>query len=257
MAVRTTGTQASIDEELIARRWLKANGYYMAKHEDLTTRLFHHFKSIAKMPRGRADKAGSQQALISMDIPTKSAAMQLLLELPYMGSVKYTVNAEGAIEWVRSPSILSWYLDEMKPLARWIRFHRRGLGIQGYGATKAVPPTGGYTQSNVTITVIPPLIAELCERSHGRLVLEITCNLMTYNETGLHKLPPNFPYSPATAETFVAETRHAIWEMKLRKVPLSPALIAMVQDEDQALDWESAENDSEAESSDPEWDGRS
>ena len=32
---RSTATQASMDPELIARKWLKANGFYMAKHSDL------------------------------------------------------------------------------------------------------------------------------------------------------------------------------------------------------------------------------
>ena len=260
LATRNASTQAFYDEELIARRWLKRNGYYMAKHSDLTMRLFHHFMSVAKLPRGRADKAGSQQAQISMDIPSKPAAMAMLKELPYMGNTKYTINSKGQIEWVKTSSIQSWYVDEMKQLARWIRFHRRGLHAHAYGATKIVPPTGGYKEANVVVTLIPPLICELCERSHGRLVLEITCNVMTLNEHGLPKLPPNFPYTPATAETFIAEMRHAIYEMKLRGTPLSTSMCDLVTEPDMLLDWESQDEsdlEDETDPTDPDWDGRS
>ena len=237
----SSATQAPLDEELIARRWLKKNGYYMAKHEDLAAHLWHHFQSVAKMPRGRADQAGSQQAAFSMEIPSRMAALRLLHGVPSMGKTKYTVNAMGMIEWKPSPSIESFYLDKMTPMARWLRLHTRGLNIHAYGSTKPVPPSGGYKESNVVVTIIPPLIMELCERSGGRLILEVTCNLMTLNDQGVHKLPPAFPYMEEDAQSFVAAARHAIFEMGLKGVPLSPGLRGLVRDQDQALSSDSCD----------------
>ena len=238
---KTSSTQASLDEELIARRWLKANGYYMAKHVDLAAHLWHHFMSVAKQPRGRADQAGSQQAAFSMEIPSKMAAARLLRGARSMGHTKYTVNAAGAIEWKKSPSIESYYFDQIKPMTSWLRLHTRGLNVHAYGSTKTVPPGGGYKEANVTVTIIPPLIMELCERSGGRLILEVTCNLMTLNDQGVHKLPPAFPYAEADAQSFLAAARHAIFEMKLKGVPLSSGLISLVRDEDMALSSDSCD----------------
>ena len=181
---KSSSTQASIDRELIARQWLKANGYYWAKHDDLAAHLAHHFQSVLRQPRGRADQSGSQQAAFSMELPSQMAAVRLLAGAPSMGKKKYTVNAEGCIEWVPSPSITSYYIDAVKPLARWVRLHRRNLNVQALGSTKVVAPTGGYKEVNVVVMLIPPLIMEVCERSGGRLILEVTCNLMTLNDQG-------------------------------------------------------------------------
>ena len=60
-----------IDEELIARRWLKKKGYYWASRATLANHFFHHFMSIARMPRGGADKAGSQQCAFTMPVPSR------------------------------------------------------------------------------------------------------------------------------------------------------------------------------------------
>ena len=235
---RNITTQASLDLELIARKWLKANGYYMAKHADLRNTLFHHFMSVMRQPRGRADKAGSQQAAFSMEIPSRSAAIELMQGAPPMGKKKYTINAEGSIEWKDSPSISTWYFDRHKPMAKWLKLHRRGLGVACYGASKAVPPTGGYEASNVVLTLIPPLIMELCERSLNRLVLEVTVNLMTFNDDGVPKLPPAFPYEPAQVQNFTTASRYSIFEMHLRGHPMSERFLGMVTDEEQAIDSE-------------------
>ena len=141
---------------MIARQWLKQQGYYWAKHDDLSAHLWHHFMSVARQPRGRADQAGSQQAAFSMDIPSRMAATSLLQGVPSMSNTKYTVNAQGEIEWKKSPSITSYYIDQITPLARWMRLHTRNLHVDAYGSTKVVPPSGGYKEVNVVVMLIPP-----------------------------------------------------------------------------------------------------
>ena len=210
-----------VDEELTARRWLRRNGYYWAKSDVLSNHFYHHVMSIARMPRGSADRAGSQQCAFSMLMPSEMAAFQLMAKAPLKGNVKYTVNGYGVIEWKPSPSIKTWYIDDQKALVKFLAMHRRGLGPDMYGASKAVAPTGGYWESNVVLQIIPPFIAELCQRSHDRLILEVTCNLMTYNEQGILKLPPNFPYGNDAAQTFISEVRRATKELAYRGAPLT------------------------------------
>ena len=237
--VRSTSTQASIDEELLARRWLKRNGYYMAKHTDLSLSMYHHFLSCLRMPRGRADKAGSQQAAFSMTIPSKMAATKLMEGVPPMGRMgksKYQINAKGEIEWKPTTTITSYYISEVKALAKFLSLHRRGLGFQGWGATKAVPSSGGYEAANVVISLVPPLIMELCERSHGRLILEVTCNLMTLNDDSVHKLPPGFAYTSEQSQHLVQMARHSLAEMRCRGVALSPKFLEQIGDGDWAYD---------------------
>ena len=153
-----------------------------------------------------------------------------------MGKNKYSVNAAGAIEWVPSPSITSYYFDRITPMARWMRLHTRNLNVAAYGSTKAVPPTDGSKEVKVTVTIIPPLILEVCERSGGRLMLEVTCNVMTLNDMGNVKLPPAFGYAEEDAQSFVAATRHAIAEMSLKKkAAFSSAFRQQLKDKDYAM----------------------
>ena len=221
--VREEGTQVDlVNEELIARRWLKANGFYWAKEDSLANHFYHHFLSVMRMPRGSADRAGSQQCAFSMPMPSNMAAFKLMANAPCKGKVKYTINAAGQIEWKSSPSITTWYIDDQRKFTKWLAMHRRGLGQDMYGATKMVPPTGGYWESNVTVQLIVPFIAELCERSHDRLVMEVTCNSMTYNDHGIMKLPPNFAYTSEQAATFLSAVRFSTKELAYRNVAKAP-----------------------------------
>ena len=64
---------------------------------------------------------------------------------------------------------------------------------------------------------------------------------MTLNDQGAYKLPPAFPYAEADAQSFVGEARHAIAEMKLKGVCFSPSFLALLRDEDYAMDSDSAD----------------
>ena len=61
---------------------------YWALHKDLDVHLSHHLMSVARMPRGRAEQAGSQQCQFSMEIPSKMAAAKLLEGWASMGNTK-------------------------------------------------------------------------------------------------------------------------------------------------------------------------
>ena len=75
--------------------------------------LWHHFLSVMRQPRGRADKAGSQQASFAMPIPSQMWAATALFGARWMGNVRYTVSpSTGAIEWVPTKAITSYYIDD-------------------------------------------------------------------------------------------------------------------------------------------------
>ena len=76
---------ASADTEITVRRWLQANGYYFAKFSTVQTSFFHHLQSVMKMPRGSAEKAGSQQCSVSTDIYIIDGMHDLNLNLPKTG----------------------------------------------------------------------------------------------------------------------------------------------------------------------------
>jgi hypothetical protein len=161
---KSTGSPATLDEELIARRWLKKQGYSWVMDEEYSMHLWHHFLSVMRQPRGRADKAGSQQASFAMPIPSQMWAAAALFGARWMGNVRYTVSpSTGAIEWVPTKAITSYYIDDPAAMADFLHMHGRGLsGVAGlFKSTKTVPATGGYEASTVALTLIPPLIMEV------------------------------------------------------------------------------------------------
>eukprot|EP00965_Chrysotila_dentata_P007500 243891-Pleurochrysis_carterae.AAC.1 len=52
----------------------------------------------------------------------------------------------------------------------------------------------GYKEVKVVVTALPPLIIEVCSRSHNRKVLEVSFNLQTLNDLNGQRLPPDFAY---------------------------------------------------------------
>eukprot|EP00965_Chrysotila_dentata_P050877 1687461-Pleurochrysis_carterae.AAC.1 len=63
--------------------------------------------------------------------------------------------------------------------------------MPAYGSSKAVVRRSGEGVW-VVCTLVPPLMIEVCRRSHQRLVLIATCSLITLNDMGGLSLPPHF-----------------------------------------------------------------
>eukprot|EP00965_Chrysotila_dentata_P051821 1720471-Pleurochrysis_carterae.AAC.1 len=84
-------TQANLEEEQIARRWLKSNGMYAGLSSTIVTTFFYYAMSCQRWPAGRADQNGSQQASFSMELPS------LLPLLPVLGICQAHPQARYAI----------------------------------------------------------------------------------------------------------------------------------------------------------------
>eukprot|EP00965_Chrysotila_dentata_P176943 5843727-Pleurochrysis_carterae.AAC.1 len=78
------------------------------------------------------------------------------------------------------------------------------LGLAVHGSSKGVLPTkvNGYSSIKVVVTALPPLIIEVCSRSYGRQVLEVTFNLQTLDDLDAQRLPPAFPYATGKDHAF-------------------------------------------------------
>eukprot|EP00965_Chrysotila_dentata_P012856 424818-Pleurochrysis_carterae.AAC.1 len=108
---------------------------------------------------------------------------------------RYSVNQSGQVKWVKSQTINTYIMDDMHLFSKWLSFETRAVaaGKAVYGCSKAV-----VVQSQgikVVCSLIPPLIVEKCLRSHGRVVLAVTCNIFTMNELDAVDLPPLFEYA--------------------------------------------------------------
>lgn len=86
----------------------------------------------------------------------------------------------------------------MQALADFCCLHDRGLdfAIPLFGSLKGVAPTdaNGYAAVHSVVMAVPPLIIEDCSRSYGRRQLDVTFNLVTWNDLDSLKMPPHFQY---------------------------------------------------------------
>eukprot|EP00965_Chrysotila_dentata_P237789 6202130-Pleurochrysis_carterae.AAC.1 len=219
--------------ELIARKWLKSTGKYFGNIQNVQNRWYLKFLSLCRQPAGRADGSrGSQQCFFEMDLPERCCLEPLGLPgdaflLKY--NSRYSVDAEGQIQWKYSKTVDTFFMADKHAVSDYLRFHEQqvSLNCAAYGSTKAVVARSDGIK--VVTTIIPPLIVELCKRSFGRLVLAVTCNLLTYNDVDGLDFPPGFEYAAGERESFrklvhnhldgLANRNHRLSQRMLRLLP--------------------------------------
>eukprot|EP00965_Chrysotila_dentata_P186154 6146343-Pleurochrysis_carterae.AAC.1 len=115
---------------------------------------------------------------------------------------KYTISEEGEIVWRKAPSIDTFYQFDKFLMSEFLSFQLQEVAskLPAYGSTKGVVSRNGTVK--VVCTLIPPLLIEICRRSHGRIVLAATFNLCTLNDLGGMQLPPLFPYAVGERGSF-------------------------------------------------------
>ena len=194
--------------ELIARRWLKSNGYFWGGQQRLVNSFFTHMMSCCRQPAGRADGTrGSQQCSFELEVFDMQCLGVLQISPCHFErhlQARYSIGKDNTIEWARSPSIDSYYIKDMVRMSNWISFESRAVAkhLPVFGSSKGVVVRKEGVK--VLATLIPPFIIELCRRGHDRMVLAVTFNLFTFNDLGGMDLPPGFPYAQGEREKFRA-----------------------------------------------------
>ena len=144
---------SAVQRELIARKWAKEHRYFWGEQRTLQNAFFHHFISLCRQPRGRADgERGSQQCLFEMELPTHQCHLEMLgvinSDFRCMGKTRYTVNAQGQVEWVKSSSVESYFMQDAQQMSNYLRFHEREASRQ----SPCLP-----SHQNFTCMFSPPL----------------------------------------------------------------------------------------------------
>eukprot|EP00965_Chrysotila_dentata_P247621 6207855-Pleurochrysis_carterae.AAC.2 len=139
------------------------------------------FLAICRQPAGRAhgSRGSQQQCCFEMELWDDRVEHMLDLRRPgftCMRRKRYSVGESGKERQVAKAAIV-------------------------YGSSKAVVNRAGQGV-RVVCTLIPPLIVELCRRTHKRFALVVTCNLFTLNDLGRLSLHPHFKYAPGECEAF-------------------------------------------------------
>eukprot|EP00965_Chrysotila_dentata_P201276 6180485-Pleurochrysis_carterae.AAC.11 len=109
--VRSVASQQSLNEEEVVRVWLLRKGYYIGK---------------SWRPAGRADRAGSQQAAFSMELPSVEPLRDLLGQCEYHRRARYSI-VNGAIQWTSFPTIDTYYISNEETLSDFLKLETRKL----------------------------------------------------------------------------------------------------------------------------------
>eukprot|EP00965_Chrysotila_dentata_P223898 6193869-Pleurochrysis_carterae.AAC.1 len=195
--------------------------------------LFQHFSSVLRRPARCGDRPrGSQQCAFEITVPSSMAEKRLFAGLPYLQNKKYSVDKQGEVVWLNSPSIDTYYEFDRDRLVAWISLHKRGvvnLRHPSYASSKGVHVTKEHGLK-VVATLISPLLVELCHRSHGKLVATVAVNLMTGNDLGSVELPPAFEYAAGEREALkLFSLSHVAWMVAHNRYKVSPQFRQLVR----------------------------
>eukprot|EP00965_Chrysotila_dentata_P148677 4909584-Pleurochrysis_carterae.AAC.1 len=132
-------------------------------------------------------------------------------------------------------------------VAKYLQFESRPAASQlaAFGCTKGVVWREGGVK--VVCSTIPPLIVEVCHRSHGRTVLSVTCNLLTFNDHNALYLPPLFEYAKGERASFRRMVLEHLEGMANNDVKLSRRMRSLLppSSRDGEDEWEEAEESDE------------
>ena len=133
-------------------------------------------------------------------------------------------------DWTASKSIDSYYALDVSRVDNYLKLHRRKC-LQHIGGffrgSRLISPPGNKTSKCVMLSVIPPLLLEVCHRSGGRVVVVVTFKLFVYNDLNAITMPPHFTYATGMDEIFRKRTLAHLKELHAMEEPMSLAFAAL------------------------------
>eukprot|EP00965_Chrysotila_dentata_P189467 6173332-Pleurochrysis_carterae.AAC.1 len=170
---------------------------------------------------------------------------------------RYSVGADGQVAWIESESIDTYFLSDKVAFLDYLSFETRELAnrVAAFGSSKGTVVKAKQHGLRVVCTLIPPILIELCRRSHGRnIVLAVTYNVFTLNDQGGVDLPPIFQYAEGERSSFKRLALRNLLGMRDHgNILLSRMMTALLRRESATLGGESeGKSESEAASEEEE-----
>ena len=79
------------------------------------------------------------------------------------------------------------------------------------------------------LSVIPPLLLEVCHRTGGRVEVVATFKLLVYNDLDAITMPPHFPYATGMDVIFKRRALDHVKALHARAASMSQAFVALAQ----------------------------
>jgi hypothetical protein len=210
--------------------FLDRHGLYIAPLDRQENVFLHHFTSCLRKPAGRADAAGSQRCSFEYSAPCRHVVTHLLSGLELHSGVRYnsSLMATQQTVWEKSNSIDTYAALDDHTLDHYLVLHRRAMVA---AAKKVYRGTALTKEGDVAITILPPLLAEVCRRSWDRLVIAVTFNIATVNDAQppLVRLPPGMHYPEGADNSTLRRVLGHLRAMHSRGIQMSAGFRQHVQ----------------------------
>jgi len=222
-----------IDWELVWRREVRDNGYYLGKQNALVLRMMEGYVAALQRPAGRADRQGSQECECLLECATLEPLESMLLLEPTLVHhplARCVIAGNGEMLVRTSRNTCTFVCESALDIAKFLRLHERGLPphLHVFGSSKGVPPTSanGHTVVKVTVMALPPLIIELTRRG-SKSSIRTRFNKATLNDVDGFRLPPHFKYTNQEGPHFRAMMLQQVLGMDGEGAPMSDRFIEL------------------------------
>ena len=234
---------ALITERLIAERYAKRMGLYLGGMQVQEHKWWTHFGACMRMPRGGVNGTGSQACTFEFSVPGDAVLHRLVETLPLK---QRQVWDRGV--WAPSKSIDTYYALCVSSVDKYLQLHRRQalLHLDGfYRGSRLITPPAHRGPKSVLLSVIPPLLLEVCHRTGNRIEVVVTFKLFVYNDLNGITMPPHFTYVTGMDAIFKKRAMAHIKAMHRRDCVMTDAFVALVGGVDPGSDsdepWEESE----------------
>ena len=241
---------ALVSERLVAERYARRMGLFLGDMRVQEYKWWMHFGACLRMPRGGVNSTGSQECTFEYSVPGARVMEHLAEGLPLKERMVWDRGS-----WTPSKTIDTYYALEVKEVDKYLRLHRRPclkhLGDVFFRGSRLITPPG-YSKSSlkcVMLSVIPPLLMEVCHRSGNRVEVVVTFKLFVFNDLNAFTMPPLFVYATGMDTIFKLRALAHLKELHALGASMTAAFAALADGAEEG-DSESGESweDSDVES---------
>ena len=240
--------EARVPERLIAERYARRMGLFLGDLSVQEHKWWSHISACMRMPRGGVHGTGSQECQFEFSIPGAAVLRTVVEALPLK---QRQVWEQG--DWVPSKTIDTYYALDVKAVDDYLKLHRRKclLHLGGfYRSSRVIAPQGKRAPGRVLLSVLPPLLLEVCHRTGKRIEVVASFKLLVLNDLNAITLPPQFAYATGMDVVFKQRALNHLQAMHARGASMSDAFAALaelrppLQDSDSEASWEDTDLES-------------
>ena len=193
-----------------------------------------------KMPAGGVNGGGSFRCAFEFVCANEDVVRFLMEDLPCRHGKRYNGTIPSAkwtppCPWEDSPSISTYCAEDLRTLDSYARLHRRHRAARGnrgaYRGSVLLKPPDDHPAPVAMLSMLPPFLAEYCQRKHGKLVLACSFNVSSSTSRTCRRCPPPaiFKYEVGMDVIFKQRAKNHLKKLFLKNFNMSLAFAELAE----------------------------